>query len=482
MTHEPRTASLSSPASAAVSSPGLVATALLCAVLMANVDAAVANIAAPAIHQSLHASGAMLQLTVSAYVLAYAALLITGARLGELFGLRRVFLIGIAGFTIASLACGAAVDPQMLVVARLVQGAAAALAVPQVLAGIHRLPESNRRTYVGAYVAVLSGSAVFGQAAGGLLISADIAGAGWRSVFLVNVPIGIVSLVIAWRTLPRENGRRRARLDLRGAAILTLGLVSLTLPLILGRQLGWPWWVWWVLASSAPLLALFVWSQRSTMRAARQPLLNLGILRFRGVVPGLLSDSCAVACYFALLFIVALYLQSGLGHSAASSGLMLVGWVAAFGISGLILRRFSESTVRRAAPWASMTMTLSFVIVVALAVTGHADGWPLFFALTLGGFGLGASNTALLTILTTAVRPAFAADLSGLVNMNSQIFNLIGVATIGTLYLALQDAGAHAAVPAFAVCVAALALISTVSAIFGARAARAVAAPSPSAG
>ena len=454
-----------------ISSPGVVAAALLCAVLMANVDAAVANIAAPAIHQTLHTSGAVLQLTVSGYVLAYAALLIIGARLGHLFGIRRIFLIGVAGFTIASFACGVAVDPTMLVVTRLAQGAAAALAVPQVLAGIHALPAATRSKSLGAYVAVLSGSAVFGQAAGGLLISANIAEISWRSVFLINVPIGLTSLVLAWRLLPRVPGQRDARLDVRGAIVLTLGLILLTLPLILGRQLGWPFWVWWLLVGSVPVLALFVRSQRAT-GAGREPLLNFPVLRFRAVTPALLSDSCSVACYFALLFIVALYLQDGLGHSAAYSGAMLIGWVAAFGVAGLVLRRFDDRLVRRAAPWAALTMTVSFALVALLAVTDHADGWPLFAALSLGGIGLGASNTSILAIVTNAVPPRFSADLSGLINMNSQMFNLIGVATIGTLYLALQGAQPATSSIAFAVSVGTLAAITLVSAIFGARAAR----------
>ncbi|QDZ15617.1 MFS transporter [Humibacter ginsenosidimutans] len=448
------------------------AAALLTVMLMANVDVAVVNIAAPSIQQSLHATGALLQLMISGYVLVFAVLLVPGARLGHLYGIRRTFLVGVAAFTIASLACGLAVAPWMLLAARVAQGAGAALAVPQVLAGIHGLPDSVRRGALGAYVAVLSGSAVLGQTAGGLLISADLAGLGWRTVFLLNVPIGALAFALGRRHLARDESGSGARLDLRGAGILAIGLTLLTLPLILGEQLGWPIWTLASLAVSLPVLALFVGSQLATARSGRQPLLTLAVLRRRAVSPALLSYSFSVGSYFALLFVVAVYLQDGLGHSAAYSGAMLIGWVAAFGVAGLLLRRLNDAAVRRAAPWASLIMAAALALVAALAVAGHADGWPLFAALTLGGLGLGALNTAVLAILTGSVETSHSADLSGLINVTSQVFNLVGVATAGTLYLALGGISPSAAPAAFAATAAVLAGVMLIGAVFAAVAAR----------
>jgi MFS family permease len=182
---------------------------------LANIDTAIVNIATPSIQAELHATGAELQLIVFGYILAYAMLLVTGARLGQIYGYRTIFLIGVAGFTLASLACGLAPDPTTLIAARVIQGASGALLVPQVLSGIQlSIPEAERPRALGWFVVVLSGSAVIGQVLGGALISADVLGSGWRPVFLINVPIGALLVSAAMRYLPHQAGARRAQLDL----------------------------------------------------------------------------------------------------------------------------------------------------------------------------------------------------------------------------------------------------------------------------
>ncbi len=218
---------------------------------MALLDASVVNVAAPAIHASLHASGAGLQLVIAGYVITYAVLLVTGARLGDIIGHRTMFLFGVALFTLASLGCGLAGSTSVLVTLRFVQGAGAAAMIPQVLSLIQRsFPGPARARPMRLYAAVLAGGAVAGQVVGGLLVSADLWGSTWRPVFLLNVPIGVVLLIAGSRLLPRGRGEPGRGLDPAGLAILTPAVLALVLPLVLGQSEHWPAWGWACLAAS----------------------------------------------------------------------------------------------------------------------------------------------------------------------------------------------------------------------------------------
>src|SRR6266545_4049771 len=252
---------------------------LLTGQFMANVDIAVVNVAAPTIHTDLHTGNGQLQLVVSGFVLAYAMLLITGARLGAMYGFRRVFLIGAGGFTLASLACGLAMDPISLMIARFAQGAAAGLMVPQVLTGIQTMFSGERRARaLGYYTLALSGGAVVGQILGGVLVWADLFGSSWRPIFLINVPIGAALVAAAARTLPRGDRDPGQRLDLRGVVLLSLTVTFAVLPLVLGRESSWPAWTWVCLAASPAGLVWFVEAQRRIARRHGSPLVNLDVL------------------------------------------------------------------------------------------------------------------------------------------------------------------------------------------------------------
>ncbi len=253
-----------------------ILTVLLAGQCLANIDTAIVNVATPSIQANLHASGAELQLVVSVYMLAYAVLLITGARFGHLRGYRTLFLRGVTIFTLASLACGLAPDPAMLILARVVQGVGAALLVPQILSGIQlNFTGDARKRALGLFVLALSGSAVVGQALGGAIISADLLGSGWRPVFLVNVPIGVILVLAARRWLPATAEGRRAQLDLAGVAVLTLTLLLVLVPLSLGRELGWPAWTWLSLTASLPALFAFVQVERAVGDRGGAPLVDL---------------------------------------------------------------------------------------------------------------------------------------------------------------------------------------------------------------
>jgi MFS family permease len=451
---------------------GLALALLLGGQALANIDTAIVNIATPSIHADLNATGAELQLIVFGYILAYAMLLVTGARLGQIHGYRAMFLIGAVGFSLASLVCGLAPNPQALIVARVIQGASAALLVPQVLSGIQlSIPEAQRPRALGLFVVVLSGSAVVGQVLGGALISADVLGSGWRPVFLINVPVGALLVAGAWRYLPRRVATRRVQLDLRGVLALSTAMLLALVPLIVGREAHWPLWTWLSLAASAPVFGLFVAIERTVSVRGGQPLVNLQILRRPTVAWALASRLGSTATYFSLLFVVALYLQQGLGESPIYSGLALVSWVAAFGAGGWLLRRLSAGAARHAATCGSLLMAAAYAGTGAGVLAGQPAGGLLIGLLGVGGLGFGLSTTALLAQLMAAIPAEFAADISGLYNTNSQVAAVVGVATFGTAYLGLVgDAGQSTAMHAFASVVFAFAITAAFAAFAANRA------------
>jgi MFS family permease len=433
--------------------------ALLGGMCLGNVDTAIANVAAPSIGDGLHASGGVLELVVSGYTLAYAMLLIISARLGEMCGYRRMFLLGMGVFTLSSLACGLAPSAVVLVLARIIQGGAAALMVAQVLTGIQlNFDGGARGRALGLYAAVLSGSAVAGQILGGVLVSANLFGTTWRPVFLINVPLGVLLLAIARRTLPADRMRQAQRLDLGGVIALSVAILLLVLPLILGRDLGWPGWTWVSLTASPLAFAAFVLVQRRSTARGGHPMVNLHLLASPAISWALSSQAVATAAYFAILFVLALYLQQGLGASPAYSGLALVSWVAAFGVAGPILGRLSGPRKRLAAPAGAAIMAVAFAGIATGLLYGKTAGAVLMTFLGLGGFGLGTTFSGTLDHLTSVASSRYAADISGLFNTTSRIGGVIGVAVFGTAYLEMAPGpGRSTAVTGFAVVALALA-------------------------
>jgi len=442
--------------------PGRLLAVLLTAPFMAQADVTIANVGTPSIHADLGASSAALELIIGGYVLAFAVLLITGARLGQTHGYRRVFLAGVATFTAASLLCGLAPSPLVLIVARVIQGAGAALMFPQTLTGIQlNLTGAERTRAIALYSVALSSGAVVGQLLSGVLISANLAGSQWRAIFLINVPIGAALLGAAWRYLPIDEQRVSRRVDLLGVAALSASLLLLILPLILGHAEGWPVWTWISLGASVPVAATFIVTQRHLAARGGAPLLNLDILAQRPVGWGLLTLLVSTGTYYALLFTLAQYLQQGLGHGALASGLTLVPWVAAFGLAGQVVRRVPTRLGSSAAPAGCAILAVAYL---AISVSLFADqrGEALLIALLgLGGFGLGIQFSALIAHLTNSVAGRYAPDISGVTTTAAQIGGAIGVAALGTLYFSLATpAGAAHATHAFAVVTAGLAAVT----------------------
>jgi MFS family permease len=450
---------------------------LLMGLFITNVDVAIVNVATPSIHDRLNASGSALQFVVSGYVLSYAMLLITGARLGDIHGYRRLFLVGLCVFTLASLGCGLAPDAAALIAARVVQGIGAALMVPQVLIGIQLHFSGDARSRVlGLYSVALSLGAVVGQVAGGVLISADLFGLGWRPIFLINVPIGAALFAAALRYLPADPGGRPRRLDLWGVATLSASVLLVLPPLMLARAEGWPVWVWLCLAASLLPLAAFIAVERRISALGGAPLINLHLLSQPAIAWALAAFAAASMTYFALLFTLALYLQQGLGESALYSGCALVSWVAAFGIGGPVVRHLPARLTPLVAPFGYLVLAAAYLAISGCLFAGHFGAVAQFVLLGLGGFGLGIGYTANIRHLTSAVEARYAPDISGLITTNSQIAGVTGVATFGTAFFALaSQPGPAVATHAFAIVVAGFAIAALLATIAVYRSSQAVA-------
>jgi MFS family permease len=457
---------------------------------MALLDASVVNVAAPSIHASLHASGAGLQLVIAGYVITYAVLLVTGARLGDIIGHRRMFLAGVALFTLASLGCGLAGSTGVLVALRFVQGAGAAAMIPQVLSLIQRsYPGPARARPMRLYSAVLAGGAVAGQIAGGLLVSADLWGSVWRPVFLLNVPIGVVLLLAGGRLLPRGRGEPGRGLDLAGLVILTPSVLALILPLVLGQSEHWPRWVWTCLAASVLGFAAFTLTERRVAARGGSPLIPGRIMRLPGVAMGIVAMFTVLAVFGGFFFMLALHLQGGLGYPALRAGLTFVPAGLAFALVSLNWQRIGQAGTGRnmALITGGFAATAAGLAALAFLLRGGGTGgaW-LYLALALTGAGMAAAFSPLMTAVLMRVPVADAADATGVVVTVNQLALVVGVATFGTLYLNLAGqlplpgaaggfrmVSAHAASVTFLALAAGAAAGGVLAAVRGARTHRA---------
>ncbi|MEV7563709.1 MFS transporter [Streptomyces tanashiensis] len=451
---------------------GLLLGVVLAAQFMALLDVFIVNVAAPTIRTELSASGGALQLVIAGYTIAYAVLLITGARLGDLLGHRRAYLGGLVLFTAASLACGLAAGTGQLIAFRLVQGAGSALMIPQVLSLIQRNFAGERRVRaLSAYSAVLATGAAAGQVVGGVLVSADLFGTGWRPVFLVNVPIGIALLVLGARVLPRDAhaGPTRARaLDLPGLLLLAAAVSLLTVPLVLGQEQDWPLWSWLSLGGSLVLAAVFGAYESRLARRGGAPLIAPRVLRIPGMGRAVLWISVSMGVNAGFLFTLTLHLQGGLGHSALRAGLTFGPAAVVFGAVGLTWRRWPARLHRALVPAGFLLGGAALLAVGGLLGDGGTGGWGLYPALGAVGAGISLAFSPALTGALATVRPEDAADASGLLATVTQLGQLVGVAAFGTVFLGRYAGfGAQDSADALWVTVLALAAASVVGAVAG---------------
>ena len=405
---------------------------------MAVLDTNIVNVAVPAMHATLGASGAGLQLVVAGYTIAYAVLLVTGARLGDILGHRRVYLAGVALFTLASLGCGLAPTTGALIALRFLQGVGAATMIPQILSLIQRsyTAPGPRARAMSLYATVISGGAVLGQILGGLLVSADLFGSSWRPVFLVNVPVGLLVLAFG-RQLPAGRFDGIRTLDLPGLAVLTPAVLALVLPLVLGQPLGWPVWGWILLAASVVLFALLGSVEHRVAARGGQPILPRSLLTLPGMIPGLGGLFATMAAFGGWLFGLALELQDGLGESPLRAGLTFVPCGVAFAIVSMNWRRLPARYHERLPMIGFVVEGAGLVWSGLLLHSGGTGGVWLYVALAVSGAGMAGAFGALMGRVLSRVPVASAADASGVVVTVNQLGIVVGIAAFGSLYLNL---------------------------------------------
>ena len=436
---------------------------LLIGVFMALLDFFIVNVALPDTQRSLHASSAGIQWIVAGYGIALAAGLVTGGRLGDLFGRKAMFVTGLLLFTASSAACGLAPGQGVLIGARVAQGLAAALFMPQILGviGVAFSGPKQLRAFTG-YGLTAGLGAVFGQLIGGALIQADPFGLGWRSVFWINVPIGLAAALLALRALPSVRPAGRTRLDPAGGALLTAGVLALIVPLVEGRSDGWPLWTWLCLAAAPVLFGLFYAHQRRLIGRGGEPVLNPALFTQRAFSVGMpiaLVYNVSVGSFF---FVLALYLQQGRGMTALDSGLLFVAlggpYLATSMRSGRLAARFG----RRLMIFGSLVQGAGYALA---AVTVHADAghnvcW-LIPALAVVGGGMGFAYAPMFGVVLAGVDPKYSSSASGLLSTVQQVGGAGGVAVAGivffdTLGVRLDPAGFTAAFGAALVLLAAV--------------------------
>ena len=431
-----------SPSSAptpALSTLGLLTVLLGAALPM--VDFFIVNVALPTIDRDLNAGSAVLEMVVSGYGVAYAVLLVLGGRLGDMFGRRTLFLWGLAAFAVTSLACGVAPNAWTLVGARVAQGAASALLLPQALATIQSATSGSSRgkalSYYGATAGVAS---VVGQVLGGVLISANLAGSGWRAIFLVNVPVAAVALVLALRSVPETRSPHPARIDRAGTVLLALTLVSLLLPLTEGRAAGWPLWSWVLLALSPVAAAAFVAVEIRGERSGGNPLLPPSLVRLHSVRSGLLLILPFCIGFGGFMFVLAVAMQDGLRFGALAAGAALAPLCATFFVASLLGPRAVARWGRTTVTVGSLIQAVGLLVLAATFFWGwpHLGVWALAPGMAVTGFGQGFVMPVVLRIVLSEVPAAQAGVGSGAMATTQQSALALGVATLGTLFLSLS--------------------------------------------
>jgi EmrB/QacA subfamily drug resistance transporter len=408
------------------------------AFVMDLLDTTITNIAIPSIRTNLSASYSAIQWITAGYSLAFALLLVTGGRMGDVFGYKKIFMFGVAGFTVASLLSGVAVNPDMLIAARFLQGSMSALMVPQVLSLMQVMYKPEERGAINGLFGAMGGlAASLGPVIGGLLIKANIFGLDWRPIFLINVPVGLFALLAGLKFLPDGKSEHPLKLDIRGTLILMVGLLLLVYPLIQGRELGWPLWSYIMMVASIPVLFAFAKWQQHKERTDGSPLILPSMFKRSSFGLGLAVNLLFEGALIGFFLTFALFLQIGIGFSPIKAA--LTGLPLAVGIS-VIMATLGEKVIprlgRRAMYIGTSLMALGFVVnrltLHHYVLTIHP--WQLIPGLLIIGVGMGMIFGSLFGAVLNGVDPKHAGSASGALNAMQQIGGAVGVAIIGVIF------------------------------------------------
>ena len=418
---------------------------VLAAEVMDLLDALVTVIAGPSVVRDLGGGATLVQWFTAAYTVAMASGLLLGGRLGDLFGRRRMFLVGMAGFTLASLACAAAVSPEMLVVTRVVQGFFGAAMIPQGLGMIKEMfPPAEMGKAFGAFGPIMGLSSVGGPVLAGWLVDADVLGLGWRAIFAINIPIGVAGFVAGLRYLPASRPDRSLRIDVPGALLATTGMVALIVPLIQGREQHWPAWCFALLALSVAAFATFAVLERRRDRAGLATLVVPSLFTKRAFTSGLLTGLALFGSLMGTSLVLTLFVQLGLGFDPLHAGLaglpQALGMMAGFGIAQGLNERLGRRLMHLGG------VVLAGGLVLLGVVVGSSGASVTILALTPAlvpmGIGMGMVMAPFFDIVLAGVSPEESGSASGTLTAVQQIGGALGIAILGTVFFGHLEGGA----------------------------------------
>ncbi|MFD3695707.1 MFS transporter [Streptomyces sp. NPDC058646] len=424
---------------------------VMTAAFMDLVDVTIVNIAIPSMRGGFGASTSAIQWITAGYALAFAAGLITGGRLGDIYGRKRLFLVGIAGFTVASLLCGIAADPGMLVASRLLQGAMAAMMVPQVLAIIHvTFPPHERGKVFGMFGAIVGLGAVSGPMLGALLTQWNLFGLEWRPIFLINLPVGIAGVILGRKFITESKAPQALRLDLVGVVLATLALVMLIFPLTQGREHGWPLWGFLCMAGAPFVFAGFIAYEKYKIKKDGSPLVELSLFKVKSFAGGIavqLTFGIATGIFF---LVWTLYMQMGLGWSALRAGTTGIPFsIAVSAAAGISVQKLVPRFGRKVLQAGALTMAAGLLLYIwesehyGMGITS----WQMALPLVVMGVGMGLIVAPLTDTVLSEVPREHAGSASGLINTTGQMGNALGLGLTSVVFFGLIDnesvPGAH---------------------------------------
>ncbi|MCX5607456.1 MFS transporter [Streptomyces sp. NBC_01546] len=413
------------------------------AAFMDLVDVTIVNIAIPSMRQNFGASTSAVQWITAGYALAFAAGLITGGRLGDIFGRKRLFLIGIAGFTAASLLCGIAANPSMLVASRILQGGMAAMMVPQVLAIIHAtFPPHERGKAFGMFGAVVGLGAVSGPMLGALLTEWNLFGLEWRPIFLINLPVGIAGVLMGRKFITESKAPQALRLDLVGVVLATLGLVMLIFPLTHGRENDWPLWGFVAMGAAPAVFAGFIAYEKYKIKKDGSPLVELSLFKIKSFAGGVavqLTFGIATGIFF---LVWTLYMQMGLGWSALRAG--ATGIPFSLGVSaaaGLSVQKLVPRFGRKVLQAGALTMAAGLLLYIweSQRYGMEIASWQMAAPLVIMGIGMGLIVAPITDTVLSEVPREHAGSASGLINTTQQMGNALGLGLTSVVFFGLID-------------------------------------------
>ncbi|MDP9849481.1 MFS transporter [Streptosporangium lutulentum] len=418
---------------------------ILAAEVMDLLDAMVTNIAAPTIRAELGGTAAVIQWLGAAYTLSMAVGLITGGRLGDIYGRKRMFLIGAAGFTVGSLLCAVAQSPELLVGARVVQGLFGAVMLPQGLGMIKEMfPPKEMGAAFGLFGPVMGLSSVGGPILAGWLIDADFFGTGWRMIFLINLPLGLAAILAGLRYLPESRSPHPLRLDFGGVLLASLAGLLLVFPLVQGRESDWPAWSFVMMGASVVVFAIFGWFESRRSRAGGDPLVVPSLFRKRAFTGGLLTGLVFFSSMSGFALVFNLYTQVGLGYSTLKAGLVMIPWslgmVVGFGLAQAV-QRFGRKVLQGGVLVMALG-TLGVLLTVVRAGT-EATPWQFVPALAVTGIGMGLLMAPFFNIVLAGVEQHETGSASGTLTAVQQLGGAFGVALLGTVFFDLLGVGVN---------------------------------------